>query len=271
MSMNPTKWRGTGRLRGTGLPGVARGRTDAPPDRGFTLIELLVVIAIIALLLSLLTPSLQQAKALGVRAQCYGMQRNLLNALSTYLADEDNLFPVRAPFWITSPDDPGPDDHWYTDSRFSNDWEGIGEYLAQGPEAYVCSAAADHERKEGWGVDPELPITYCPNRTIIPYNMAAEMPKASRCALKVGRIGNLQRTFVFADGNWRGVFQAFSLSEEEHFDRFFWTPHLDGTNVGYLDNHVGWVSSSENSHPEDWHGHPYLSWCDMTDWAIMWK
>jgi len=273
MSVDRMSRRGRGCLRGRGLPGAATGRTDPPAGRGFTLIELLVVIAIIALLLSLLTPSLQQAKALGVRAQCYGTQRALLTALNQYLTDEDDTFPVRAPFWITSPDDPGPDDAWFTDpDRFSDEWEGIGEYLGKEGSELHCSAAEEHEAKYSWGVPADLP-TFVPNRTIIPYNMAAGMPKASRCAQKRGRIGNLQRTFVFADGNWRGVFQAFSLSYEERFERFFWTPHLDGTNVGYLDNHVAWVNSTENIHPNDWPSHynPCLNWCDMTDWAIMWK
>jgi len=247
------------------------------PGRGcgaFTLIELLVVIAIIALLLSLLTPSLQQAKALGVRAQCYGTQRALLTALSEYLTDEDDKFPVRAPFWIYSPKNPGPTGAWFTRDKYKENWEGIGEYLGKEGSELHCSAAEEHEEKYSWGVPPDL-ATFVPNRTIIPYNMGTGnyQQRPDRCAQKRSRIGNLQRTFVFADGNWRGVFQAFSLSYEERYERFFWTPHLDGTNVGYLDNHVAWVSSSENIHPDDWPTHydPHLSWCDMTNWAIMWK
>lgn len=56
---------------------------------GFTLIELLVVIAIIALLLSILLPSLSKAKELGKMAVCMSNHRNLLTAWKAYCADNN--------------------------------------------------------------------------------------------------------------------------------------------------------------------------------------
>lgn len=55
--------------------------------RAFTLIELLIVIAIIALLLSILVPSLNSARALARQTQCATRQRGLSQAMRFYLED----------------------------------------------------------------------------------------------------------------------------------------------------------------------------------------
>lgn len=67
---------------------------------GFTLIELLVVVAIIALLISILIPSLQSAKEQGKRAKCLANMKNLAQAIHGY-AGEDNkehAMPVQRAF-----------------------------------------------------------------------------------------------------------------------------------------------------------------------------
>lgn len=55
--------------------------------RRFTLIELLVVVAIIAILASLLLPSLSSARALAARSACANQERNLGMACASYLGD----------------------------------------------------------------------------------------------------------------------------------------------------------------------------------------
>lgn len=58
--------------------------------RGFTLIELLVVISVIAMLMSILMPALQKAKATAQRVVCSSNIRNLTLANLTYAADHDD-------------------------------------------------------------------------------------------------------------------------------------------------------------------------------------
>lgn len=62
--------------------------------KGFTLIELLVVIAIIALLVSILLPSLQRARELAKRSMCAVNLNSAGKALVLYQAESKDRFPM---------------------------------------------------------------------------------------------------------------------------------------------------------------------------------
>ncbi len=61
--------------------------------KGFTLIELLVVIAIIALLVSILLPSLQRARELAKRAVCMANLNGIGKAFALYASEGDDRWP----------------------------------------------------------------------------------------------------------------------------------------------------------------------------------
>ena len=68
---------------------IAAGRRHAG---GFTLIEVLVVVAIIALLVSILLPSLSQAREQAKRASCLSNLKTLGMAVSAYILNEKERF-----------------------------------------------------------------------------------------------------------------------------------------------------------------------------------
>lgn len=60
---------------------------------GFTLVELLVVISIIALLLSILTPSLMKAKSAAMRVKCTHNLKQINLAVHLYIGANDDTYP----------------------------------------------------------------------------------------------------------------------------------------------------------------------------------
>jgi len=78
-------------------------------SRGFSLLELLVVIAIIALLLSILTPSLGKAKTMAMRLRCAHNLKQINLAVILYLNANKDTYPCAQdpvsgdpsnPYWL---------------------------------------------------------------------------------------------------------------------------------------------------------------------------
>jgi prepilin-type N-terminal cleavage/methylation domain-containing protein/prepilin-type processing-associated H-X9-DG protein len=64
------------------------------PKAAFTLIELLVVIAIIAIIAALLFPVFAQTRDKARQASCFSNLRQIGNALTMYVQDHDERFPI---------------------------------------------------------------------------------------------------------------------------------------------------------------------------------
>ena len=106
-------------------------RRPTAVSRGFTLVELLVVIAIIALLISILLPSLARAREQAKKAKCLANQKDIAVSMNAYSAEDANehLIPVhwRGLDWLDAPEIPGPGGGggWLTFVG-QNEWGGRG-------------------------------------------------------------------------------------------------------------------------------------------------
>jgi len=118
-------------------------RRNRPP-RGFTLIELLVVVAIIALLISILLPSLARAKQQTRLLQCQSNLREYGRACYFYLQDFNDTFPPHRHEIMGSVDQAGFP-HWFNLLDFY--W--FGEYRRWNP-------------RKPW-FEKELRLSRCPS------------------------------------------------------------------------------------------------------------
>ncbi len=132
---------------------------------GFTLIELLVVIAIIAVLASLLLPSLGKARAKGEAAVCLGNHRQLSVALHMYAGDSEDHLPYNfGASGIHAAIESGLYDNWATSllnweldpSNTNLTWlrsGGLGPFLSGGVAVHRCPGdrvLSRIQRASGW-------------------------------------------------------------------------------------------------------------------------
>ena len=212
--------------------------------RGFTLIELLVVVAIIALLISILLPSLSQARDAARQVKCAANQRQFSMANHMYADENENYFvPIKTAH--------GTRGAWYYIWWHENSYrEMLGAQRWQDqyawPEGLACPNAPSERINNG-----NIPRIYGFNRTGLPESGNWSDPAAVR---RTGVV-NPASKFQMLDGNDWHLYEG-AGSYETHWDltgELAWPDgptsvtyrHDEGVNATHFDGHVSYYGKKE--------------------------
>jgi len=218
--------------------------------KAFTLIEILVVVAIIALLITILLPSLQRAREQARRLQCAVNQRTCAQALAIYCQLSQDAFP-----WVKAP---GPGDHFACQP-----WEVLYKYIQKGIPTKTTDYDTIFNGAANAALTTFLAVEYylCPSDRIRHTTSQAEQTlpdgtvmqgdfilsfSANTSVMGRGRkntsIKNHSRYVVFASSgdDTESGSDAWDLKDFNIYNNQtgFEVRHMGGTNVVFLDGHT---------------------------------
>lgn len=204
----------------------------------FTLVELLVVIGIIALLISILLPALNKARAASEKVKCASQMKQVATAVFLYADDNKGAVPIAYDSRLGS----GP--QGYVVERL-RPYLGDGVGLAGGDmyRMFLCPTASSGDR---------------PGLFSIGYNSVYIFGKwwdpvtAPNPYVKLNRVRNAVETCMWIDAyentNPRDSYAVFMMFNLKALDDSYGYPafrHPGGANVAYCDGHVASVTEKE--------------------------
>jgi prepilin-type N-terminal cleavage/methylation domain-containing protein len=181
--------------------------------KGFTLIELLVVVAIIALLISILLPSLRDAREQAKVAKCLANYRQVNTTAVSYFLDNADNFP----FWDRDPNSPYNGGictwRWGGRTAWQDYWqnENSGSFFIKAQDRpfneYLLGSKVEPDLWIGGKIEAytEIPVLTCPS------------DKVSHQRMFSG-----SATDVWGDSSYKDVGTSYHYNAHSLFDKLAW-------------------------------------------------
>ncbi len=215
-----------------------------PFSRGFTLVELLVVIGIIALLMSMLLPSLAKARQSAQKAACASNMRQIGIAMNMFANEHDGRLPDIGT--DSSAGDPENSPSWiYTLAKYLGDVDAVricpadpkaDERLANRATSYALNSYCTHEF---WGgKPPKMTKLKPPSETIVLFTLSDQRGSAAT----EDHIHSIGWFSGFGQSNWDRIIADI---QPNRFGGKRFGDTVGSANYLYADGHVDAIPASQ--------------------------